>query len=132
MASAPASAASAIAAATVRRIRVRRDRGPPGLGRRHERVEHRLLAGRGLAQLLDPGDRRIERGHDHVARAGVRRRVAPRRPPARINAVPYSGPAAPPTVLISVRPAVLQPRPGDGPWLVAVGSAGVDAAHGSR
>ena len=31
-------------------------------------------------------------------------------PPARISAVPYSGPAAPPTVLINVRPAAPEPR----------------------
>ncbi len=31
--------------------------------------------------------------------------------PARINPVPYSGPAAPPTVLISVRPAVFSRAP---------------------
>ena len=32
-------------------------------------------------------------------------------PPARMKAVPYSGPAAPPTVLIRVRPAVRRRRP---------------------
>ena len=40
--------------------------------------------------------------------------------------MPYSGPAAPPTVLMRVRPAVRSRAAGDGPRLVALGSAGVE------
>ena len=48
----------------VRGIQVGRHRGPPGVGRRHERIEHRLLAGHRLARAA--GSRRSRRRARHT------------------------------------------------------------------
>ncbi len=64
VARAPASAASAIATATAAASLLARYRRSPGFGGRHERIEHGLLAGRRLAELLDPADRGVHRGDE--------------------------------------------------------------------
>ena len=52
--------------------------------------------------------------------------------PPFMKAVPYSGPDAPPTVLMRVRPAVRSGRPGTRAVVVGLGDAGIERRDDRR
>ena len=86
----------------------RRGVGSQRLERRHERVEHRLVARDGLAELLDGVDRR---GEGRLAQP-VRIRVGGRRPrPPAAAPGRTARRSRPPTTPISRRPAAARSRP---------------------
>ena len=75
----------------------------------------------GLAAGDDAVERRPQRGGD---RPGVDSGASPRAVAARRKAVPYSGPAAPPTLDIRVIAVSLRAAPGVSGWrLVKLGHA---------
>ena len=97
-----------------------RPRPPRGAGRRHrgalrpaaqrrdrgqERVDHRLVARLGLAARLDALDAGLERVGPAAESSSSLPAVAP---PICRNSVPYSGPAAPPTLETSAMPTAFR------------------------
>ena len=111
VARAPSSAAAAAAAERRgERLARRRRRSRSAATAGRERVDHRLVARLGGAELDDAGERRVERGGERRRRrAPARRRARGRRGGAPM---PHSGPLAPPTVETSVLPARISSLPG--------------------
>ncbi len=78
----------------------------------HERVDHRLVAGLGRAELDHSFDRGVERRRELLA---VEYFSVSERRPARRSADPHSGPLAPPTVDDERLAREISSRPGGVP-----------------
>ena len=128
MAVAPASAASAMAVLTAAASAPSSRAAATRLERRHQRIEHGLLAGRGLAQRLDADDGRIDGGHD--GGAGPGRGIGGRdRPPGPHEGGPVEWARRPADRADERASTGPQPRSGDGERAVALGHAGIERGH---